>query len=395
MKILILAPHPFFQNRGTPIALRMLLETLAGDGHDLTAMVYPEGEEIDIPNCRILRVRRPPLVREIPPGFSWKKLACDAVMFRMAGRLLRHESFDLIHAGEESVFMARYFSKRMGIPYVYDMDSSLPEQLCEKMTFLAPLLPRLQKFEKQAVADSLGVIAVCRYLEELARSYSNEIDVQRLEDISLLSTDISEEKRRETDLKLARNTVNFMYVGNLEEYQGIDLLLSAFSLACLELDNIRLVIIGGSKATMLRYRKKAKTLGIAKNVLFAGPKPVDDLACYLTQADVLVSPRIKGYNTPMKIYSYLDSGRPVLATRLQTHTQVLDDSIACLSEAEESAMAAAVIRLAGDAQLRKQLAESARERVAAEYNRKTFNTKLRSFYARIEQKIGHTQQVNE
>ena len=45
----------------------------------------------------------------------------------------------------------------------------------------------------------------------------------------------------------------------------------------------------------------------------------------LLAADVLVSPRLKGLNTPMKIYSYLDSGSAVLATRLRTHTQVLDD----------------------------------------------------------------------
>ena len=52
----------------------------------------------------------------------------------------------------------------------------------------------------------------------------------------------------------------------------------------------------------------------------------------MAQADVLVSPRTKGANTPMKVYSYLDSGVAVLATRLPTHTQVMNDETALLAE---------------------------------------------------------------
>ena len=70
-------------------------------------------------------------------------------------------------------------------------------------------------------------------------------------------------------------------------------------------------------------------------VHFLGPRPVQPRCpTSLRQADVLVSPRLKGLNTPMKIYSYLDSGTAVLATRLRTHTQVLDDRTAYLVEPE-------------------------------------------------------------
>lgn len=390
MKILILAPHPFFQNRGTPIALRMLLETLSRAGHKLTVLVYAEGEDITIPGCKIIRIKKPPLVSNISPGFSWKKLVCDLYLYRTAKRLLELESFDLIHAGEEAVFMARRLGRIHSLPYVYDMDSSLPQQMCEKLSFLSPLLPFLQRFEKNGVTDSVGVLAVCSYLEDLARSYSSSPVVQRLEDITLLDKEVPEEKRKETDLKLEQGTVTYMYVGNLETYQGIDLLLGAFSLACLEIDNIRLVVIGGSKRAVRKYKQEAKKLGIPANrVIFTGPKPVDDLACYLTQADVLVSPRIKGYNTPMKIYSYLDSGRPVLATRLLTHTQVLDDSISWLVDADQSSMAVGISRLAEDEQLRKELAENAALRVSEEYTREAFDKKLTGFYSRVGEKTGH------
>ncbi len=53
---------------------------------------------------------------------------------------------------------------------------------------------------------------------------------------------------------------------------------------------------------------------------------------YLDAADVLVSPRSTGTNTPLKIYQYLRSGRVIVATRLLTHTQVLSDEVAILTE---------------------------------------------------------------
>lgn len=395
MKILVLAPHPFFQNRGTPIALRMLLETLAAEGHQLTALVYAEGDKITIPNCRIIRIKKPPFVSNIKPGFSWKKIVCDLYLYRTARKLLELEEFDLVHAGEEAVFMAQRLCREKNIPFVYDMDSSLPQQLCEKMGLLSPLLPFFQGYEEKAIQGATGVLAVCKYLEDLSRSYDPTTVVQRLEDVTLLSREIPEDRQKDTDLKLPKDSFTFMYVGNLEHYQGIDLLIEGFSLACLENDQIQLVVIGGRSGDIRKYKRKAKKLGMGHRIRFTGPRPVADLACYLDQADVLVSPRIKGFNTPMKIYSYLDSGKPVLATRLLTHTQVLDDTIACLVDNDGTSMAQGVTRLAEDREYGKQLAENAAIRVSEEYTREAFNQKLTDFYRRIAEKTGHIEQVKQ
>ena len=388
MKILVLAPHPFFQNRGTPIALRMLLETLAQDGHKLTVLVYAEGEDITIPGCTIIRIKKPPLVKNIQPGFSWKKLVSDLYLYKTAKKLLKLQEFDMIHAGEEAVFMARRLSKKHNIPYVYDMDSSLPQQMCEKIPLLERLLPRLKKFEQHAVEDSLGVLAVCKYLQDLAYSYSDKPVIHLLEDVTLLNKETTAEKLKKTSLNLEKNTVTFMYVGNLQEYQGIDLLLEGFSLACLDNDIVRLIIIGGNSGSIRKYKSKAKSLGIPKGrVIFAGPKPVEDLYYYLNQADVLVSPRSKGFNTPMKIYSYLDSGKVLLATRMRTHTQVLDDSISYLVEPDGTSMANGIQKLAADEKLRQKLADSALIRVEEEFTREAFERKLRDFYSQIQHSI--------
>ena len=84
----------------------------------------------------------------------------------------------------------------------------------------------------------------------------------------------------------------------------------------------------------------------------------------------------------MKIYSYLDSGVPVLATDLPTHTQVLDDGIALLVRPEPEAMAAGLARLLADEGLRRELARNARERVRREYSPAAFAEKLGGFLRR-------------
>ncbi len=65
--------------------------------------------------------------------------------------------------------------------------------------------------------------------------------------------------------------------------------------------------------------------GLADAVIFTGQRPAEEIPRYLDAATVLVSPRASGTNTPLKIYQYLRSGRPIVATRLRTHTQVLND----------------------------------------------------------------------
>ena len=79
MKILVLAPHPFFQARGTPLAVRTVLEFLGARGHQVDVLTLHEGEDVVIPNCRIHRIPKLPGIRNVRAGFSFKKVVCDVV----------------------------------------------------------------------------------------------------------------------------------------------------------------------------------------------------------------------------------------------------------------------------------------------------------------------------
>lgn len=383
MKILILAPQPFYQERGTPIAVKLLAQTLAEQGHDIHLLVYAEGEEIEIPGVTLHRHIPISWASGVKPGLSLKKLVCDFFLFFKCIQLIRKYDFQFIHAVEESVFMARLLRPIFKIPYVYDMDSCMSVQVMDKFPSLGMVRRIMEWMEKWAITGSAGVLPVCESLENIVKKCAPDKRVLRLEDISLLDQGIegTEDLRKE----LGIDGTLVMYVGNLEQYQGIDLLIHAFKLAVIRKSSINLVLIGGKQKDIKKYTELSRKLGIGGKVFLCGGRPVNQLGYYLKQADILVSPRIQGENTPMKIYSYLDSGRVVLATALPTHTQVMDDEIASLVAADSAEMAQGIISLAENAALRETLAQNAGKRVREEYSLSAFQRKLRLFYDQLQQ----------
>lgn len=389
MKILLLAPHPFFQARGTPLAVRTVADFLGARGHQVDILTFHEGEDIEIPNCRIFRIPRVPGVRNIRPGFSFKKVVCDVVMLGSCVRRLRRERYDLIHAVEEGAFVAAVMQALRGVPYVYDMDSSLAEQMVDAYPGLRFVMPALRGFEAFAVRRSMGVLTVCAALEDVALGHAPGKPVGRVEDTTLLPATprpvpVGDSLVPEA---IASQGPMAMYVGNLEHYQGIDLLLDGFRHTLQRLPNAILVIVGGRPDDITRYRQRAAALSIGPRVHFLGPRPIALLAQLLHQADVVVSPRLKGLNTPMKIYSYLDSGTPVLATRLRTHTQVLDDRFAYLVDPTPQALGEGLAALLADRPLRERLALRAKEYVQQEFTPEAARRKLTSFYSVMEGKV--------
>jgi glycosyltransferase involved in cell wall biosynthesis len=386
MKILLLAPHPFYQERGTPIAVDLLLRVWSERGDQVDVLTYHEGVDRSYPGVTIHRIAPPPLCRNIRPGFSLKKVGCDLYLLRMALCLARRERYDIVHAVEESAFVAMLLRRRMGTPYVFDMDSSMPRQIVDKMPLLKFALPLMTRLEARAVRKARAVVVMCDSLAELAQSYG-ATDVVVLRDISLLPFQ-SETAGVELKKELGIKGLCFLYLGNLEQYQGIALLLRSFALLLKRGGSADLVIAGGAADDIRSYQGVAVELGVAERVHFVGPKPLGVMAALFRGADVLVSPRTHGANTPMKIYSYLDSGKPIVATRLATHTQVLDETTAELAEPDPESFANGMARLAGDAALRERLGCAARELCRAKYSFAVYRATLCAIYARLGNQAG-------
>jgi hypothetical protein len=255
LKILVLAPHPFFQARGTPLAVRRVLEFLSSRGHQLDLLTFHEGEDVDIPNCKIHRIVRPLWIRNIRAGFSFKKVVCDLLMFGKCLGMVRRNRYDLIHAVEESAFIAAAMQRLTGIPYVYDMDSSLAEQLVEAYPGLHFAFSTLRRCEALAVRHSMGVLTVCAALEDVAHGHAPDKPIGRVEDTTLLEPDQPHSGNGQRGERLLPASVDghspvAMYVGNLEHYQGIGLLLEGFRHALVRVPSAHLVIVEACPRTL-------------------------------------------------------------------------------------------------------------------------------------------------
>ncbi len=384
MNILFLAPHPFYQERGTPIAVRLLLQVLSDRGDHVDVVTYHEGEDVDLPGVVLHRIPCLPGIRNIRPGFSLKKLVCDVFLLALALRMVRRKKYHLVHAVEEAAFMGWLIKRRFGIPYVYDMDSSMSRQMVDKSFLFRPLAPMLRWLEGRAIRRALAVVPVCDALAEITRRYQPG-KVWILRDISLLSLIKSRNGADVEDLRLTGT--RFMYIGNLESYQGIDLLLRGFALLHKRYKDATLAVVGGTPRDVAYYQARIVRDGISEFVRFTGPRPLSTMAGLFRQADVLVSPRMRGVNTPMKIYSYLQSGKPILATDLPTHTQVLTADVAVLAPPTAQRFAEAMLQLADDPDLRLQLARRAAALAEEKYSLPAFERSACELYRWLEEQI--------
>lgn len=381
MRILLLAPQPFYRERGTPIAVRMLAGQLCAFGHEVDLLVYHDGEDVQMPGLRLFRAGRPPGVGQVPIGISLPKLACDAAMVVALLRLLRRQRYDVIHAVEEMVFPAALLHRFFGARLVYDMDSSLSEQLTEKWIVLKPLRRMFEAIERRFIWRSSLVLAVCEDLAAKVRPWVDEKRVIVLPDVPLADCAGAEVESLRAG---ADGTLVGLYVGNLECYQGIDLMIEAVALLR-DVPPFRMVVIGGPARLARQYERRARALGIPPGRLeLLGTRPVAQLGAYLQQADVLVSPRTLGQNTPMKVYSYMQAGKAILATNIRSHTQALDPSCAMLVPPQPAAMARGLERLLHDPTLRARLGQAARERAEREYSLPAYQRKLRLAYSGLQ-----------
>lgn len=385
LNILFLIPHPFYEDRGSPIADDMLLKVLSERGDKIDVVAYPEGQDVTYSNTTLYRAAKVPGCSNVRPGFSGKKLVYDVLMIFKVLQLTVQKKYDLIHAVEETAFIALLIKFLFKIPYVYDMDSSVAQQMIEKYPKLSPLKSVFNTFEGLAVKHAQAVVPVCQALANDIAEY-NPQKVVLLPDVSLLK---SNPNQLTEDLKqnLNINNLLMMYVGNLESYQGIDLLLDSFALTLKQTQEADLVIVGGEPEDVEFYQQKTQQLGIEHKVHFLGKKPASELDIYLFQADILVSPRTKGKNTPMKIYSYLDSGKAVLATDLFTHTQVLNPEVAQLAIPEPEAFAQGMVNLITNETLRTKLGEAGKALVQEKYSYSAFRQQSNRLYDELTQEL--------
>ncbi|VAX16302.1 hypothetical protein MNBD_NITROSPINAE02-1595 [hydrothermal vent metagenome] len=383
MKILFLSPQPFFEVRGTPINVKLVVTALGELGHKVDLLTYPHGDTPTIPGVTIKRIPGS-FLPKAPIGPSRIKVVFDAIMLLHALHLAFWNKYDAVHAVEESVFIAWIIKKLFGLPYVFDMDSHMSDQLRYSRFIKDGKIVRfIEKMENGAMRGAARIITVCQYLTDVASRVVPADKIEQIEDIPM-QTDpppegVTAQKLR-GDYEIPPHCPVILYTGNLEKYQGIDLLMESIPIITKEIPDARFVIVGGDEESVTRYKVIARTMGIGDNAVFTGLKPPSLISVFMDMADILLSPRLEGTNTPLKIYTYLESGKPIVATGLPTHTQVLTDDVAILAKPKKMEYASGILLLLKDTALGQKIGENGRKLVDENYNYEVFKSKVESAY---------------
>ena len=384
MKILLIAPEPFFEIRGTPLAILQLVKVLSKLGHRVDILTYHIGKDVKVKNVVIYRISDLPFIKYVPIGPSYIKLSLDFFLFFKALRMCIKNHYDIIHAVEESVFFGAILKGIFHIPMIYDMDSSISEQLAQGKLFNNYIFLKIIPFlEKWAIRNSTLVLTVCSSLTEIVFSNFPQKKVFQLEDIPMNNEKQSVSQKEVLALKKKlglSSELIILYTGNFESYQGIDLLVRSIPGVAEAEPNIKILLVGGEREHIETMQKLAIRLEVKSLLIFTGKTPPNVISTYMSLADILVSPRTEGTNTPLKIFTYLESGKPIVATNLSTHTQVLNENISTLVDPTPEGIAQGIISLLRDKELRVKMGRRGKAFVEKNYSYARFVKKVREIY---------------
>lgn len=371
MKILMISPQPFFQPRGTPISILHRLVAITSLGHEVDLLTYSIGEDVTIPGVTILRIPRIPFFKNIKVGPSILKVLLDLMLFIKAFFILCRKRYDLIHSHEEASFFSVILAYLFRTKHLYDMHSSLPQQVKNFKYSSSRLLIKLfEKLEKMAIDRSDALITICPELEEYAKRINPQKRHVMIENVAysnpLKRYDLNPANLRDKYGLNGKRVI--LYTGTFEPYQGLELLVESSKVVLDNNKDVVFMLVGGKEEQIRDLKEKTIQKGVSEFFIFVGTVSFDVVDDYIKIADVLVSPRIEGNNTPLKIYSYLRSGKPIVGTNLLTHTQVLNSDVAVLTEPRPEAFANGILAVLNDSRLCDILTENSKKLVEERYS---------------------------
>ena len=197
---------------------------------------------------------------------------------------------------------------------------------------------------------------------------------------------------------LARSQLNISqqdrligYIGNLETLgmkKGIDNLIEAFSLLCQIHQHLHLLIVGGPQDLINFYQQQVIRLNLSQQVTFTGAKPFSQIPTYLQACDILTipfpnQPHFAHHASPIKLYEYMASGKPIVASKLPSHTRVLKDTAVYFKPGDSHSLALAITTLITDKTLAARLGRQSQK--LAQKN--TWNSRAVNILAFIAQNL--------
>lgn len=388
LSILMVAPQPFFSARGTPFSVLHRIRALIELGHRVDLVTYGYGEDIEMEGLRIFRTGKLPFIGKVKLGPSIPKIFLDVLLYKLTRKMLRENRYDVLHSHEEAAFFAVGLCRKYRLPHLYDMHSSLPLQLSNFKSFnLGIFRKTFERLEHRVLSTCDGVITICDELAQIVEPGYPDVPHMMIENIG---------EDRKVFTRAARDWAGelamgdgpvLLYTGTFEAYQGIDLFLDAMPKVLEAHPDAVALLVGGNPAQVEQAKAQAASLGIAASTRFTGTVHPSNIPTLTDLSTVIVSPRSRGTNTPLKIYNYMRTGKPLVATDRLTHTQTLTPETACLVPPDPVGFAEGITRVLGDPAYAAEVAEGARAYAEAHFSDEKYIQMVADIYDAMWRKL--------
>jgi glycosyltransferase involved in cell wall biosynthesis len=382
-RILVVAPTPFFGDRGCHVRIYEEIRSLARRGGHCEVVTYSAGN--DLPDVTIHRAPRLPGVSPRALGPSYARplldLALAGTALRAARRLRPHVIHAHLHEGILIGAMVRRFCQA---PLVADLQGSLTAELVDHGSIpasgIAPAAVR--RLERWLVhqPDLLLVssIAGVGLLE------TQGVDASRIE--SLPDTvDLDRFPRASPDPGL-RSALGLdgklvvVFLGVLTEYQGVDTLIAAVPDVIRAVPQAHFLIMGYPNEE--QYRAKVRDRGLEHAITLPGRIPYAEAARHISLGAVAVSAKQSLTEANGKLLNYMACGLPVVATDTPVNRELLGESGVFAASGDPASLAAGIIGLLGDEPRRHALGSALRRRAERHFSGSTLGERLLTLYRR-------------
>ena len=372
MKILSIAPTPFFSDRGCHVRILEETKALMKLGHDVTICTYHIGRDID--NINIKRIPNIPWYNKLEAGPSYHMLYLDALLLFRSLQITIKEKPDVIHAHlHEGALIGKLCSKLGNVPLVFDVQGSLSGEMAAHGFMKSKSLLYKIIFRLETIINNMSD-AIITSSTNMAEILKNRFEVDGDKVFVIPDGVDTETFHPNFDIKNLRKQLDIdndkkiiVFLGLLNEYQGIDLLIESIPHVIKEVPNAHFLIMGFPNVE--KYKKMAEELGVLDHITFTGQIDYSEAPLYLNLGDIAVSPKItlSGEGNG-KIYNYMACGLPTVVFDFPTNREILGDTGVYVQTVDSKSLAEEIIGLLLDEKKQDKLGLKVCEKAVNEYS---------------------------
>ncbi|MBI3312647.1 MAG: glycosyltransferase family 4 protein [Candidatus Omnitrophica bacterium] len=364
MKILMVAPTPFFADRGCHARILGEARALKILGHEVVIATYPLGR--DIPDVKTVRTWPVPWYKKLSAGPSWHKYYIDLMLLSLVRGQIQSWRPDIIHAHlHEGACIARLAAGRKNIPVLLDYQGSLTQEVVAH-GFTNPksvhykILSRIEEWIETKVD---GIVTSTQH-SATRLIHKHPLLKDRIHplpdavDTTIFRPGLSGMNVR-AKFGIPSGIPLVLYAGSLNSYQGIDLMLKAFA-KIKSRKQFHALIIGYPQESY--YQEMAKSLGLSQQVTFTGRIPFDQLPFYLSAAKIALSPKLSETEGNEKLHSYMASGLATVLFDSPANREIAGDTALFAEKMTADSLAQSLENLLDNQELQEKLSRHARQR---------------------------------